>query len=137
MNSPKKLYALLALLSLGGYAYLVYQWQFSSLEASKQTLCVFKVVTDVPCPSCGSTRSILAILKGNLIQGFTLNPLGYLLLAALLVMPFWIVGDVLSKKESLFLFVHRITNKIAQRPYNIIMMGLVVLNWIWNINKGL
>jgi hypothetical protein len=54
-------------------------------------LCIFKRITGLPCPSCGMTRGILAMLGGDLAGGWAFNPLGFSVLlacAALLVLRF-------------------------------------------------
>ena len=45
--------------------------------------CVFHRVTGLPCPGCGLTRSILALLRGHVAQSFALHPFGPPLLLAL------------------------------------------------------
>jgi hypothetical protein len=37
--------------------------------------CVFKAVTGVPCPTCGSTRSIVFLSHGDMLSAFYMNPL--------------------------------------------------------------
>jgi hypothetical protein len=37
--------------------------------------CIFRSLTGVPCPTCGTTRAATAFLGGNLISAFTANPL--------------------------------------------------------------
>ena len=37
--------------------------------------CIFRSLTGVPCPTCGTTRAATAFLDGNLIAAFTANPL--------------------------------------------------------------
>ena len=36
--------------------------------------CVFKAITGIPCPTCGSTRSVLLLSHGHLIAAFRMNP---------------------------------------------------------------
>jgi hypothetical protein len=48
------------------------QWRHLHLE-----LCLFKYLTHLPCPTCGSTRAVLAILHGQIIKGFAFNPLAF------------------------------------------------------------
>lgn len=38
--------------------------------------CLFKTLTGIPCPGCGITRSILALLGGDAASSFRLNPAG-------------------------------------------------------------
>lgn len=46
-------------------------------------LCPFRVLTGVPCPTCGATRALFAFAQGDLVASLRLNPLvgGGLLLA--------------------------------------------------------
>jgi len=37
--------------------------------------CLFKRFTGVPCPTCGSTRAIFALLHGHPVQAWLFNPL--------------------------------------------------------------
>ena len=37
--------------------------------------CIFRSLTGVPCPSCGTTRAAMAFLDGDLISAFAANPL--------------------------------------------------------------
>lgn len=38
--------------------------------------CLFHEMTGLPCPGCGMTRAIVALLHGDLAQAFTHHPLG-------------------------------------------------------------
>jgi hypothetical protein len=63
--------AVLALwLALGGVNLLL------AASAGRQiSLCLFKRVTGVPCPTCGFTRGSMQFLAGHPIQGWLYNPL--------------------------------------------------------------
>jgi hypothetical protein len=43
-------------------------------------LCLFKRVTGFPCPTCGFTRGMLALLQGHPVQAWLYNPLLFSLL---------------------------------------------------------
>jgi hypothetical protein len=43
--------------------------------------CSFKEATGLPCPSCGMTRSWVHLARGHVLQSFTYNAAGTLLLA--------------------------------------------------------
>ncbi len=57
------------------------------------TLCLFKHITHISCPSCGLTRGSLHLLRGQVIQAWLCNPLcftiGALCLAALFLRIFF------------------------------------------------
>ncbi len=40
--------------------------------------CVFRALTGVPCPTCGTTRAAIAFLSGDLAAAFAANPLAVL-----------------------------------------------------------
>lgn len=131
----RKLYLLMAVLCVAGYVWLVLNidQRYASQVGS---VCVFKKVTHIPCPSCGATRSMKAILTGDFVAGITWNPLGYFLLLALIISPWWLLYDMVMRKDSF----HRLYARLEQvflKP--MVMWPFVVLmamNWIWNIYKG-
>jgi hypothetical protein len=45
--------------------------------------CMYHATTGQPCPGCGLTRSIMALLRGNFRDSFLLHPMGPLLLVGL------------------------------------------------------
>jgi len=38
------------------------------------SLCVFRNVTNLPCPTCGTTRATLAFARGDVLAGVLYNP---------------------------------------------------------------
>ena len=38
------------------------------------SLCMFRTVTDLPCPTCGTTRATLAFARGDVLAGVLYNP---------------------------------------------------------------
>jgi hypothetical protein len=55
-----------------------------SLVTSGPSLCPFKLMTGLPCPGCGMTRSVVALLHGDITTSTYYHPLGApLVLAAL------------------------------------------------------
>ena len=59
-----------------------------------------KNLTRIPCPSCGSTRSVASIFEGNFREAILLNPLGYVIFFSLLILPIWIIMDLYKKNDS-------------------------------------
>jgi len=41
-------------------------------------LCIFRRVTGLPCPSCGMTRSYIALFSGDIKSAFFMHPLFWL-----------------------------------------------------------
>ena len=91
----------------------------------------------MPCPSCGVTRSIIKIINSEYKSAFYLNPLGFVIFLGLIMIPVWVAIDFFCKKNSLFRFYYYF-EKWIKKPYILIpLIILVLINWIWNIGKGL
>lgn len=46
-------------------------------------LCPFRYFFGWNCPTCGTTRSVWAVLHGNLVAAWRFNPLGFVVVVAL------------------------------------------------------
>ena len=46
--------------------------------------CVFRAATGVPCPTCGTTRGVFALLHGDLRSALRFNPLSAVVVAVLI-----------------------------------------------------
>jgi Protein of unknown function (DUF2752) len=135
--SRNKLYALLSTACAAGYIWLLITYYRSAANDGELGVCLFKRITSIPCPSCGSTRSVLALLKGDVIGALLWNPFGFILMTIMVISPIWILYDVIREKSTLF---HAYLNSetILKRKWVAISVILIVLlNWIWNIQKGL
>lgn len=116
-----------------------YIWLYFGLNTNNGPVhvCLIKHTTNVPCPSCGSTRSVVSLSKGNFKEAFMINPFGYIISFIMLIAPVWIVIDIAAKKKTLFEFYKRIELTLKKPQYTIPLILLVIFNWIWNIGKGL
>jgi len=131
----KKLYTILSLACIAGYIWLIFTIQLELRNSGG--VCLIKRVTGVPCPSCGSTRSVLNLLHGDFLKALYINPFGLIIAVIMLVLPIWIVFDIATKKRTLYDFYFRVESFIRKPAIAIPLILLVILNWIWNIKKGL
>ena len=46
-------------------------------------LCPLKRLTGIPCPTCGATRAVLALVHGRFIEALQINPLVILIICVL------------------------------------------------------
>ncbi len=106
-------------------------------HAYEPDVCLFKYLTNIPCPSCGSSRSVMAILHGDIREAFLLNPLGFLIFAIMLITPFWIMGDMAVKRSSFLSFYQFMESLFRQKRIAIPAILIVLINWAWNIKKSL
>lgn len=135
MSSSRDLYALLLMSCIAGYAYLLYS--FNSADAGHGTLCLFKNITGVACPSCGSTRAVIALFQGRVSDAIYYNPIGLLIASVMLISPLWITRDLLRKQESLYARYRQLEKLLAQPSVYVPAILLILFNWAWNILKGL
>jgi len=132
-----RLYSLLITACLAGYIWLYYNINANVAANHAATVCIIKHTTNLPCPSCGTTRAVVSLTKGNLAEAFNYNPFGYLIALVLLVAPLWIAVDTVRKSHSLFHVYQRLETILRKPSVAIPLVLLVIINWVWNITKGL
>lgn len=88
--------------------------------------CVFHRVTGLPCPGCGLTRSILALLRGHAVQSLAFHPFGPPLL---LTLCFAALVTVLPSRTRgwLLKYLARLESRTAFIP---ILFAVLMLLWI-------
>ncbi len=89
--------------------------------------CAFRRLTGIPCPSCGATRSVVALARGDVIASFMMNPLTALcFLAGVLIFLYSLatiafalpkINMLLSSKEEIALKASVIVLILAQWIY--------------------
>lgn len=131
-----RLYSILGITSLAGYVWLYYNLYLQNTKIASESFCMIKRITNIPCPSCGSTRSVSSLLHGDFAGAIYWNPLGLVVLAIMIFLPIWLAVDLILKKDSL-LQSYKSTEKILRKKTVAIPMTiLVIINWIWNIYKN-
>ncbi len=137
MSQQHKLYVFVLLACSAGYIWLYYHISKHFSNNTIGEVCLIKSFTGFPCPSCGSTRSVVALLGGNFYEALLVNPIGYVLLSGLVIAPVWILKDLLTADSSFYNFF-RSTELFLQKPQHYVPLALLVFaNWVWNIAKGL
>ncbi len=132
-----RLYFILFIACIAGYIWLYLNIVTNLAETKSVEVCLIKHATNISCPSCGSTRSVVSLTKGNFADAFNLNPMGYLIAIILLIAPIWIITDLILGGSSLFNWYQKMENGLKKPKYAIPLVLLVLINWIWNITKGL
>src|SRR6187551_2412091 len=139
---PNQLYLLLTVLSIAGYGWLGFHLSQKEIPKTEQghfslESCMFKSVTGIPCPACGTTRSVLHIAHGDVQQAALINPLGFVATLFLVLIPCWLLYDVVSKRRSLFHTYARAEQIIKTKRWVALpLILLVLMNWMWNIIKS-
>jgi len=120
-----------------GYIWLYFGLTTNQTEKNLVDVCLIKHVTTIPCPSCGSTRSVISLTKGDFSEALRINPLGYIIAIIMFLTPIWIAIDITTKRKTLFEFYKKIETYLKRPQYGIPLILLIIINWIWNITKGL
>jgi len=124
---------LLVLYSLGlGYAFS----QTNTTAENSFSVCLIKNATGYPCPSCGSTRGLVALFDFNLWQSLTINPFGVVTFLSASFMAMLILVDVLFNKQLFDRGLNAIHSFFHKEPFRVVIAALLlVANWLWNIYK--
>ena len=82
--------------------------------------CLFLRTTGYPCPTCGSTRSVLALLRGDWIASLRASPL------------LWVVAALMLYLGLMRLHSRTPIDNQRIRPWHV-ALGLLLLlaNWVW------
>jgi len=132
------IYLLLSVACMAGYIWLYFAYAATpDTSGPFAEVCIIKHATNIPCPSCGATRSALALLHGDFLDSLYWNPIGILLLIILLATPAWVLYDLCAKKITLQKFYFNTESFLRQKSVAIPAIILLVGNWFWNIYKGL
>ena len=91
--------------------------------------CILKELTGVPCPTCGATRSVVHLARGEFFASFGMNPLVSLCLVIAALAFFYSLITLCVGSP-------RIGVILSDREKNIVMSGTVALilaNWCYLI----
>ena len=88
-------------------------------------LCLFKIVTHVPCPTCGGSRGLHSFLSGDIINGWMFNPLLFTVLIA------W--GAILTVRGITARSVRLHFSSAGKKIAWVAAIILFVCNWIYLI----
>jgi len=132
-----KLYLFLLFFCLAGSVWIYANFTFQEHTGISVYACLFKQLTSIPCPSCGSTRSAISLLQGHFSDALHLNPMGFLLLAYLFLIPVWILTDWITKRDTLYRVSAKCIQLLQKKPVASALILLILVNWIWNIFKEL
>ena len=109
----------------------------SYLPEGVSSPCILMHTTGIACPSCGSTQSALLFMGGNPLAAMYANPLGIILAGGLLLVPLWILYDLLGRRDTLRRTFMRIERQVKKKGLAITLILVITANWIWNIWKTL
>lgn len=89
--------------------------------------CLFHKLTNLYCPGCGITRSIVSLLKGNISEAFKYNQLVFILL------PFLTVYFIYK----IYLYLTNSQDKIIKKIPNITWIILLIITILFGILRNI
>ena len=102
----------------------------SSGFSTGPSLCMFRNVTGLPCPFCGSTRSVGNILLGEFNAALHSNLLGYVGLAFLVLL--FVTPSTIKSTSS---YLAEKWWALTQRAQILITISLLALTWVFNLPR--
>jgi hypothetical protein len=82
---------------------------------SGPVVCPFRLITGLPCPGCGLTRSWVFIAHGDLGAALRANPFGYLAMAAAIALVAAVVGAVVRGRP-----IPSMSPVVRSRPFLVV-----------------
>ena len=94
--------------------------------------CAFKTITGLPCPTCGVTRTIIALSRGDVDRALFMNPLAAIAAAAGVLYLLY-AAAVLALRLPRF---RPTVSAAGARRLRIGAVAAIAGNWIWLIATG-
>lgn len=94
-------------------------------------VCIFHEITGFPCPTCGGTRSVIALSRLDLVSSLNLNPLVPVFTLGLIIFSlFFLFGMVTGRSLKIDL------TERGKRTVRYSAIGMILANWIFLILAG-
>ncbi len=87
--------------------------------------CTFRHLTGLPCPTCGSTRAVLALLEGRPLEAVLWNPL------AVLAGTLFLLGGLAAPVWAVFRLPVPVVPKAGWRGFRVIVVAALLANWLY------
>lgn len=94
--------------------------------------CGFHALTGYPCPACGATRSVVALLSGKLWPAFAFNPLVFLTIATLFVFDVYALAALAGGKRMRLTWLPLVRPGLVRAA----VFAIIAANWAYLIYRG-
>lgn len=101
------------------------------LDRLPLTVCLFKAMTGLPCPTCGSTRAMGRLLHLDGLGALSMNPLATV---SFVIVAFWALADLglLARGRALDLEMGRPLG----RAVRFLVAAAFLANWVYLLAAG-
>lgn len=96
--------------------------------------CALHALTGIPCPTCGTTRSVAALLQGKTHTAFLLNPLTTTLLIGIAI---YVLYSAVAVAFRLPRLRWEPLSASERRWIRIGVILLIASNWVWLAHRGI
>ena len=93
-------------------------------------VCLFRLFTGLPCPSCGMTHAFIALGHGRPVEAFFENIMSPFLFLALIAILGTSIFESVTSRVILQPLWARVKNKVL-----VVVLVMAGLSWAWNICK--
>lgn len=104
---------------------------FRDFLLGQSTICWIKGITGKECPSCGSTRAVLAFFYGDFKHSFRLNFLGFSAVLIWCLFPLFLLYEWVASSSLLFEFYQWIQLQLKKTWVRIFVFCLILVYWIY------
>jgi len=94
--------------------------------------CAFHAMTGCPCPTCGATRCVLALLHGHAGEAMGWNPLVFASLAGLALLNLYAAAVLMGWAPRVRLSLSGKEGRILRAAFVIVLAA----NWAYEIHRG-
>ena len=94
--------------------------------------CAFRAITGCPCPTCGATRCVLALLNGRVAEAVAWNPLVFAGLAALALLNLYAAAVLLARLPRIRLSLSQTESRVLR----ILFPVMLAANWAYEIHRN-
>jgi hypothetical protein len=94
--------------------------------------CVFRTLTGLPCPTCGVTRTVIALSRGQIDRALFLNPLATVACGFGILYLLYAAAVLALKLPRL----RPVVGPVAARRLRYATMATLAINWAWLIATG-
>jgi hypothetical protein len=94
--------------------------------------CAFHALTGCPCPTCGATRCVLALLHGRVAEAIAWNPMAFAALAVIALLNVYAAAALALRLPRVRLRLSPAELRVA----GIVGLLVVAANWAYLIRHG-